>query len=39
MSKHDIILIIFKFCVYIIYLIVLLPNSKCMYDHINNIAK
>ena len=29
MSKHDIMLIIFKFCVSQIYLIVLLPNLKC----------
>ena len=39
MSKHDKILIIFKFCVSKMYLIVLLPNIKCTYDQINQIDK
>ena len=39
MSKHDIILIIFKWCASKIYLIVLIPNLKCMYDEINQIDK
>ena len=28
MSKHDIIIIIFKWCVYKVYLIVMIPNLK-----------
>ena len=39
MSKHNIIIIIFKFCVSKITLIVLLPNLKLMYDHIDHIDK
>ena len=37
--KYDIIQIIFKYCVSQIYLIVLLPNIKRMYDQINLIEK
>ena len=39
MSKHDIMLIIFKFYVSKIYLVVLLPNFKHTYDKINQIGK
>ena len=39
MSKIEIILIIFKSCVYNFFLIVMLPNLKCMYDQINQIDK
>ena len=39
MSKYDIILTIFKCCVSKIYLIVLLPNLKGMYDKIDQIDK
>ena len=39
MSKHNIILIIFKFCVYKITLTELLPNLKCTYDRIYQINK
>ena len=37
MSKYDIIQIIFKFCVSKMYLIVLLPNIKFTYNHIDLI--
>ena len=39
MSKHDIILIIFKLCVSKIYLLVLLTNLKSMENHINQVDK
>ena len=39
MSKHDIILIIFKLCVSKIYLIVLIPNLECTDDQIYYINK
>ena len=39
LSKYDIRQIIFKCCVSQMYLIVLLPNIKCMYDQINLIEK
>ena len=39
MSKYDIIQIIFKFCVSQMYLIVLLPNIKRMYNQIDLIVK
>ena len=39
MSKHDIILIIFKCCVSKFYIIVLLPNLKLTYDNIGQIDK
>ena len=38
-SKYDIIQIIFKCCVLQMYLIVLLPNIKRMYDQIDQIEK
>ena len=38
-SKYDIIQIIFKCCVSQMYLILLLPNIKHMYDQINLIEK
>ena len=37
--KYDIIQIIFKCCESEMYLIVLLPNYKRMYDQINQIKK
>ena len=39
MSKYDIINIIFKCCVSQMYIIVLLPNIKRMYDQIDQIGK
>ena len=39
MSKHDIMLIIFKYCVSKIYIIVLLPNLKFMDDQNDQIDK
>ena len=39
MSKYDIIQIIFKCCVPKMYLIVLLPNIKRMYNQIDLIKK
>ena len=39
MPKYDIIQIIFKCCVSQMYFIVLLPNLKCTYDHIDLIEK
>ena len=39
MSKYDIIQIIFKFCVSQMYLIVILPNIKRMYDQIGLVEK
>ena len=39
MLKHDILLIIFKCCVCKITLIAILPNSKLMYNQINDINK
>ena len=39
MSKHNIILIIFKCCVSKITLIVMLPNLKFTYDMIDHIDK
>ena len=38
-SKYNIIQIIFKCCVSQMYLIVLLPNIKRMYDQIDMIEK
>ena len=38
-SKYDIIKIIIKCCVSQIYLILMLPNIKRMYDQINQIEK
>ena len=38
-SKYDIIQITFKFCVSQMYLIVLLPNKKHTYNHINIIKR
>ena len=38
-SKYDIRKIIFKCCVSQLYLIVLLPNIKCMCDQIDQIEK
>ena len=39
MPKHDIIVIILKFYVSKMYLIVLLPNLKRMYDQIDRMDK
>ena len=39
MSKYTIIQIIFKCCASQIYIIVLLPNIKLTYDHIDLIKK
>ena len=39
MSKHDIILTIFKWFVYRIYLMLLIPNLKRTYNQINQIDK
>ena len=38
-SEYDIIQIIFKCCVSQMYLMVLLPNIKLMYDQIDQIEK
>ena len=38
-SKHDIILIIFKWRVSEIYLRLLIPNLQCTYDQINQVNK
>ena len=38
-SKYDIIQIKFKCCVSQMYLILMLPNIKSMYDHINLTKK
>ena len=38
-SEYDIINIIFKCCESEMYLIVLLPNYKCTYNHIDQIEK